>query len=200
MNDQTVELLYQSLETEIGGAQIYEHAIRCAQNEDLRKEWTGYLEETRNHERILRDVFRKLKLDTERETPGRRIVRHQGKSLVQAIVMGLRDGTPQAAEIVASECVVLAETKDLQNWELLGRLAKSMKGDSARVLAEAYEQVGDEEAEHLYHTMGWSRELWLASLGLPAVLPPPEEKRDVKSATEAAQAKEDRAKFTGGKP
>ena len=43
----------------------------------------------------------------------------------------------------------------------------------------------DEEDEHLYHTKGWCRELWLKSLGLPAELPPPEEKRDVKSAMEA---------------
>ena len=42
----------------------------------------------------------------------------------------------------------------------------------------AYQQVEDEEDEHLYHTTGWSRELWIASLGLPAVLPPPEEEKD----------------------
>jgi hypothetical protein len=34
--------------------------------------------------------------------------------------------------------------------------------------------------------------LWLKSLGLNAVLPPPEEKRDVKTAMEAAKVKEER--------
>ena len=49
-----------------------------------------------------------------------------------------------------------------------------------------------EEDEHLYHSMGWSRELWIDSLGLPAVLPPSEEEKDVKSAGEAARAKKSR--------
>jgi hypothetical protein len=35
--------------------------------------------------------------------------------------------------------------------------------------------VEDEEDEHLYHSAGWSRELWIDSLGLLAELPPPEE-------------------------
>jgi hypothetical protein len=45
------------------------------------------------------------------------------------------------------------------------------------------------EEEHLYHTMGWSRELWIGSLGMPAVIPPPEEEKDVKTAIGAARAK-----------
>ena len=46
--------------------------------------------------------------------------------------------------------------------------------------------------EHLYHTTGWSRELWIQSLGLPAVIPPPEEEKDVKTAIGAARAKQSR--------
>lgn len=34
------------------------------------------------------------------------------------------------------------------------------------------------------------RELWLKSLGLPAILPPPEEVRDVKTAIGAARAEQ----------
>ena len=41
------ELLYQALETERGGAKIYEAALTCAQNKDLRGEWEEYLEQTR---------------------------------------------------------------------------------------------------------------------------------------------------------
>lgn len=53
----------------------------------------------------------------------------------------------------------------------------------------------DEEDEHLYHSTGWSRELWIDALGLPAVLPPPEEEKDVTSAMEAARAKKEREKM-----
>jgi hypothetical protein len=56
-------------------------------------------------------------------------------------------------------------------------------------LLAAYEQIEDEEDEHVYHTKGWCRELWLKSLGIDATLPPPEEKRDVRTAVEADKAK-----------
>ena len=83
MKDEEVhELLYQALETELGGVQVYQTAVRCAVNEDLKQEWEEYLEQTQHHVRIVEHVFARLELDP---------------------------------EIVAAECVVLAETKDHLN-------------------------------------------------------------------------------------
>jgi hypothetical protein len=106
--------------------------------------------------------------------------------------MGLAEGDAAAAELVACECVVLAETKDHADWELLGECAQALDGEAASVLTAAVEQIEDEEDEHLYHTQGWCRELWLKSLGLKAVLPPPEEREDVKSSAGAERAKKER--------
>ena len=39
--------------------------------------------------------------------------------------MALDGGKPEAAELVAAECVVLAETKDHLNWELIGEREES---------------------------------------------------------------------------
>jgi rubrerythrin len=193
--DQWKELLYQALETETGGIQVYENALECVVNPDLKEEWTEYLEQTRNHEAILHEVFEKLGLDPKTETPGRSVVRHLGESLVKAMQMAKASGKKEDAELVAAECVVLAETKDHMNWELLGQVSENMKGENAATLEDAVSQVEDEEDEHLYHTAGWSRELWMQSLGLPAVLPPPEEERDVHTAIGAARAKQDREKL-----
>lgn len=193
--EQLHELLYQALETEAGGIQVYETAIRCAVNQDLKKEWQKYLKQTREHEEIMRDLLETMGLDPAKETPGRQIVRHKGESLVEAMKMALKGGKPEAAQLVATECVVTAETKDHQNWELMGQAAEKLQGEEGRALKEACEKVEDEEDEHLYHSMGWSRELWIDSLGLPAVLPPPEEEKDVKSAEEAARAKKSREKM-----
>ena len=44
--EQLNELLYQSLETEARGVQVYETAIRCAVNKDPKEEWQKYLEQT----------------------------------------------------------------------------------------------------------------------------------------------------------
>jgi len=187
--EQIAELLYQALETEEGGVKIYETALKCAQNEDLREEWEEYLEHTREHVEIVREAMEAFGLDPSVESPGRLVVRHIGESLVEAMQMALESGLPDAAQIVATECVVLAETKDHHNWELIGLTADKLKGDEGKALKAAYKKVEDQEDEHLYHTAGWSRELWVEALGMPAVLPPPEEEKDVKTAVGAARAK-----------
>ncbi len=190
---QVTELLYQALETEKGSVQIYSTALRCALNEDLKEEWNKYLEQTKVHVQVASDVLKGMNLDTEVETPGRKIVRHIGDSLVQSMEMALRGPDLAAAQIVAAECVTLAETKDHLNWSLIGEIVKNSSGDVAATLKQAYDQVEPEEDEHLYHTSGWTRELWIEALGMPAVLPPPEEEQDVETAIEAAQAKKSRA-------
>ena len=189
---QLSELLYQALETELGGVEVYTTALRCAQNEELKEEWEKYLEQTRNHVQIVQNVMNELGLDPEIETPGREVVRHTGESLVKAMEMALEEGKPGAAQVVAAECVVLAETKDHLNWELIGEVAKKAQADVAKVLKAAHEEVEEEEDEHLYHTQGWARELWIESLGMKAVLPPPEEEKKVKTAIGAARAKQAR--------
>ena len=77
--EQLNELLYQALETEQGGIQVYETALRCAVNEDLKEEWQEYLEQTDEPRTDrARVVFEAFGLDPEAETPGRQVVRHIG--------------------------------------------------------------------------------------------------------------------------
>jgi len=191
-NDQVRELVLQALETERGAIEVYGAALECALDEDLHREWGKYLDQTQRHEHVVLDLCEALGFDPNEETPGRRVVRHLGRSLVAAMRKALEEGPPEAAQLVATECVVLAETKDHLNWELLEELSKEEKGERKRALEDACKQVEDEEDKHLYHTQGWSRELWLDSLGLAAVLPPPEEEKDVATAIGAARAKQQR--------
>lgn len=190
--DSVRELVLQALETERGGIQIYETAIGCAVNDDLRDEWGKYLEQTRRHEQVVTELCESLGFDPEEETPGRGVVRHIGESLVAAMDQARSAGDPDAAQLVATECVVLAETKDHLNWELLEELGKKESGGRKKAIESACEEVEDQEDKHLYHTQGWSRELWLEALGLPAVVPPPEEEKDVATAIGAARAKQQR--------
>jgi rubrerythrin len=194
-NEQVAELLYQAYEVEQGGVKVYETALKCAEHDELREEWEEYLEQTREHVNIVREVMEAFDLDPEAETPGRGVCRHLGESLVKALEMALESGVPGAAQIVAAECVVLAETKDHLDWGLIGLLAEKMKGDEGKTLKAAHKKVEEQEDEHLYHTQGWARELWVDSLGMPAVLPPPEEQKDVKSASAAERAKHSRTRM-----
>jgi len=183
-------LILQSLEHEKGGVKVYQTALECAVNDDLREEWEKYLLETRSHVETLTAVCRNLEIDASAETPDRKIVRHLGGALVEAMEMALKAGPPEAAELVACECVVIAETKDHLNWELIGKCAKKLKGESAKMVVEAYDEVEEQEDEHLYHSQGWCRELWIQSLGMKAVLPPPEERKQVKTAIGASRAQQ----------
>jgi ferritin-like metal-binding protein YciE len=196
-DEQVRELLYQMLETEVGGVDVYTTALRCVENDDLKEEWDKYLEQTKTHVTIMEDVLKKLGLDPNEETPGRKVVRTIGEALVEAMELALSEGEPGAAQLVAAEAVVLAETKDHQNWHLLGEVVKKVKGETAKVLKEAHDKVESEEDEHLYHTKGWARELWIQSLGMKAVLPPPEEVKEVETAIGAARAEQARSKMIG---
>jgi rubrerythrin len=185
---QLEELLLQSLEHEMGGVKVYAAALACVQNPDLKEEWTQYHEQTRQHVSALEGVCKALNLDPKQETPGRKVVRHLGAALIEAMKLAKEAGDPAAAELVACECVVVAETKDHADWELLGKCAEHLEGAQKKALQSAYDEIEDQEDEHLYHTKGWCRELWIQSLGLKAVLPPPEEVKQVKTAIGAAKA------------
>lgn len=190
--EQINELLYQALETEIGGQAVYKQAIECAEHSEFKEEMQKYLSETEDHERILMETFEKIGLDPSTQTPGRMVIKSKAEGLVKAMKMALDQGGKPMAQLVAAESVVEAESKDHQNWEIIGELTKELDGDMAKALKEAYEQVEEQEDMHLYHTMGWARELWLDSLGLPAVLPPPEEETSVTTMIGASRARQQR--------
>jgi hypothetical protein len=186
---QLKELVLQSLVHERGGVLVYRTALEAAVEPQLREEWIKYLAQTERHVGILAKVCGSLGIDPGELTPSCQIVHNNGRALVIAIKTALAANNPDAAQLVACDSVLLAETKDHANWELLRACADQLGEEVAAALKEACDQVEEEEDRHLYHTQGWARELWLKSLGLPAVIPPPEERRDVTTAAEAQEAR-----------
>ncbi len=176
----------------MGGVKVYETALTCALNDDLKEEWEKYLEQTKRHVTTVETLMQALdvpSLDTP-GTPGRPTHRRVTRCGHEA---GERSAPPEAAEIVACECVVHAEAKDHANWELLSTYGQSAKGDEKKAIDAAVEETEDEEDEHLYHSKGWCRELSIASLGMKAVLPPPraERREDRIGAARAKQTRKD---------
>jgi hypothetical protein len=187
-------LLYQLLETEMGGVQVYRTALQCAVHPELVKEWSKYLAETEHHVVVARRLLADCGLDPDAQVTARLPVRHSAEGLVKVMLEALAIGTPTEAQLTAVECVVNAETKDHQNWSLIGRVAKQSASAMASAMKAAYDEVEADEDHHLYHSQGWARELWVEALGLPAVLPPPEEEQNVDTAIDAARARD------GGRP
>jgi len=159
-----LDLLYQTLESEMSGVRVYATALGCVQNDALRAEWEKHLKQTSAHVEIVRKLLADRGLDPHRESVGRQIVRHIGNALVDAMQMALRSRANGAAEIVAAECVLVAETKDHANWSLIGQLFGNRFVERDAIEA-AYERVEPEEEEHLARARAWARELWLAAIG-----------------------------------
>lgn len=192
---QLKELLLQSLEHERGGVKVYETALECVQNDALEDEWTRYQEEAEQHLMHLKDVCRAMGIDPAQRSVGRDIAKGLAHTLVHAMKSALTAGDRDAAQLVACECVVLAQTKDHLDWELLAAFATKYSGHGADELKRAIEEVEGQKDEHFHHSKGWCRELWLKSLGLMAVLPPPEERDNVKIAIGVAHGEQARAKM-----
>jgi hypothetical protein len=186
------ELLYQGMETELAGEKLYEAVVAVAVDQDFKSEMEKYLEETRTHQDILARVFEVAGLDVDAETPGRQVVRMKGEALVNAVKTAAGADDPKLAQLVAAESVVEAESKDHQNWELLGLMIEELNGDLKKAIEEAYGEVHEEEAHHLFHTQGWARELWLDFMGAPAAIPPPEEEKMVATKIGAGRAEKAR--------
>ena len=84
--------------------------------------------------------------DPERETPDAKSLTRAGNANEQ------KKAKREAAELVACECVVLAETKDDQDWELLSKCAEKAKGGEKKALTAACQEVENEADEHIYHS------------------------------------------------
>ena len=151
---QIEELVLQSLEHELGGVNVYTTALGCAVNQDLKAEWQEYLEQTKAHVSALETLCSALGLDPARETPGRRVVRHVGAALVEAMNLAASAGDPAAAELVACESVVLAETKDHADWQLLSKCAEHLDRPVAAAFKAACSTIEDQEDEHLLSYQG----------------------------------------------
>ena len=86
-------------------------ALTCVLNDELKQEWEKYLQQTRRHVTTVETLMSALGVAPQ-DTPGRLVVRHIGGSLVAVMKLAKGTAPPEAAEIVACECVVHAETKD----------------------------------------------------------------------------------------
>ena len=107
-------------------------ALTCAVNADLKEEWENYLGQTKTHVQVLGEVCRVMNIDAKRDAPGRRVVRTIGAGLLEGMKIAKSAGDPKAAETVACEAVVLAETKDHLDWELLGRRARARRSKTKK--------------------------------------------------------------------
>ena len=125
-----------------------------------------------------------------------RLLPHLGAEVARRLSVAMLEDVLAALLAVPALGRVAVVSPDAEVGELARRAGAEalVREDPGlnEAIESACEEVEDQEDKHLYHTQGWSRELWLEALGLPAVVPPPEEEKDVATAIGAARAKQQR--------
>jgi rubrerythrin len=141
--------LSEFLAVERGGVMLYERALEIVVDAEVRRQFNEFLAQTRKHETILLRVISALGLDPTYMSAGAKLADKKARSLLATMtdVDGL---SSRAMELNAIENIVLAETKDQADWELLGKIARQADEERIReVLRPAVAEVEPEEDDHL---------------------------------------------------
>jgi len=156
--------LSEFLAVERGGLKLYELALQIVTDPTVSAKFREFRDQTRKHETILIRVMNSLGMDPGHMSPAARVAELKASALHQTMMS--TDGLPpQAVEVNAIENIVLAETKDHADWELLGKIARQSDNEKLRdVLKPAVAEVEPQEDEHL----SWTKEQ-LARLEFAAI-------------------------------
>jgi rubrerythrin len=150
-HDLLMEKLSEFLAVEKGGVKLYEKALLIVKDAQVHDKFVEFLDQTRKHEEILTRVIRELGGDPNFISAGAKVADAKAQALLKTM-----DGeglTPKDAELNAIENIVIAETKDQADWELLGRIARRTNDTKlSTVLKPAVKEVEPQEDEHLTWT------------------------------------------------
>jgi rubrerythrin len=144
--------LSEFLAVEKGGLKLYEQALQIVSDLELRQKFSEFRDQTRKHESILMRVIQALGMDPGYLSPGAKLATEKADALLKTMRYGL---SAKSAEINAVENIILAETKDHADWQLLGKIARQTNDSRIRdALKDAVSEVEPEEDEHL----NWTRD------------------------------------------
>jgi hypothetical protein len=114
-------LLCQAWKTNSNLIHVYETAIGCAVDNACGCDWKRLLAEATRYRRRLLGAFRYFGLNPQSGTIGCLPISDADCLLSTAMRMAMANGDMKAAQLVAQECVKLAEAKDHLQRELIAR-------------------------------------------------------------------------------
>ena len=158
-----MDVLSEFLAVEMGGQKLYEKALGLVSDSDVKSKFREFHRQTIKHQKILTDVIHKLGGNTGAQSAGAKVATEKAQALLRSMAgNGL---SKDQAELNAIENIVLAETKDHADWELIGKIARQATDDRLReVLGAAASEVEQEEDEHLNWTRKKLGELQMEAL------------------------------------
>lgn len=132
------------LAVERGGIQLYEKALENLSHEELRSKLEHFHQETERHVELCEQLLDAAGGDETSLGPGAEAAEHKAQGLLTAEV------PEEMADINNIENLVLAETKDNWNWEMLGSLIDKLEnGNLKKMASRAVREVRKQESNHL---------------------------------------------------
>jgi rubrerythrin len=149
------DLLSACLAHERCGVHLYRSVAARTTFDALRKQYEHFGEETLEHVRLLEELISSSGGDPQYVSAAARATEKAASGIVESTFMLRGSVDETTAELAMLEAVVLAETKDQANWELLATLASQMDKGSVRTeLEKVSKKVLEQEQEHY----SWARE------------------------------------------
>jgi rubrerythrin len=159
-----MDKLSEFLVVERGGVKLYQTALQIVRDPEVSEKFKEFYEQTRKHETILIRVINALGGDPEHVSGAAKLAETKAQALLKTMLES--DGMAgESAELNAIENIILAETKDHADWEMLGKIARRSDDDKIRdVLKPAVSEVEPQEDEHLNWTVQQMSRLQFAAI------------------------------------
>jgi len=138
------DFLSEMLAVEKGGVKLYEKALNELTHNEFENELTEFLHQTEYHVEVCTEMLKAAGGDEDYMSPGAEAADHKAEGLISTTVPAeLRD-------LNNIENLVLAETKDHWNWEMLASVEKKISdADLKRTVSQAVREVRKQEQKHL---------------------------------------------------
>jgi rubrerythrin len=148
---------------EQGGQELYEKALELVFDNEVKTRFREFLKQTITHQKVLTEIISKLGGNPHAQSRTAKIASQKAQALLRT--MGDPGLSRDQNQLNAMENIVLAETKDHADWELLGKITRQTTDARLReVLAPASKTVEQEEDEHLNWTRKKLGELQMMAL------------------------------------
>jgi rubrerythrin len=161
-----MDKLSEFLTVEKGGMKLYKKALDIIKNPEVREKFSQFYEQTRKHEEILTRVIRELGGDPNHMSASAKLAQQKADALLATMNQG-GNLSWRESELNAMENILLAETKDHADWELLSKIVRRTDDHKlSDILGPAVSEVEPEEDDHFT----WTKQR-IAILSIEALSP-----------------------------
>lgn len=138
------DFLSEMLAVEKGGVKLYQKALDELTQSEFEDKLNEFLRQTERHVELCTDMLTATGAGADYQSPGAKAAEHKAEGLISTQV------PPEMLDLNNIENLVLAETKDHWNWDMLASVARKIEdAELKRMALKAIGEVRKQEKLHL---------------------------------------------------